>query len=241
MRMVHYFGAAALLLLAGLAWTVASGLTHDGSSSHFSAGLVTSILAVATHTLVILFMIVTGRVLKEAMRTRPLGPEFLAELNRFFARKSAYPLAIFASLSAVAAAVLGHAARGFGISPAWHYAAAITALVLNLWALQRELLSLRENQALLDHAATTLDRIDRELARQGEPTPPEEPADPATIARWGLVVAISAWFPYLYWALIVWKGQFAKVSLHPWLEGSVVGLFVWLAARRTARTDASRR
>src|SRR6185436_9741898 len=87
MRMVHYFSAAALLLLGGLVWTVLSGLTHDGSDAHFTAGLVTSILAIAAHTLLILFMIVTGRVLKEAMRTRPMGPEFLDELNRFFARK----------------------------------------------------------------------------------------------------------------------------------------------------------
>jgi hypothetical protein len=232
MRMVHYFSAAALLLLGGLVWTVLSGLTHDGSDAHFTAGLVTSILAIAAHTLLILFMIVTGRVLKEAMRTRPMGPEFLDELNRFFARKSAYPLAIFASFAIVGAAVLGHASRGFGISPAWHYTVGAGAVLLNVWALLCEYRALCENQTLLDRAATVLDRIDRERTAQGEPAAQEPPPDPRATARWGLIVGISAWFPYLYWALIVWKGNFAQVSLHPWIEGSILGFAVWLVGRR---------
>ena len=212
MRMVHYFMVFVLLLVPAICWTVVTGLTYDGSRAHFNAGLLTSVVALATHTLLILFMIVTGRVLKEAMRARPLGPEFLGELNRFFARKSAYPLAIFACFAIVTAAVLGHAQRGFGISSTWHILIGSGAALLNLWALQSEFAALRANQALLDRAARELDRLDRDGP---PPELPDDPAVPGGAARWGLVLAVSAWFPYLYWALIHWRGDFSRVSVHP--------------------------
>jgi hypothetical protein len=231
MRMRHYFLAFALLLVPALAWTVVTGLAGDGSGdAHLSAGLTTAILAVAVHTLLILFMLVTGRVLKEAMRTRPLGPDFLEELNRFFARKSAYPMAILASFAIVAAAVLGNASRGFGISPVWHYAVGLGATALNLWAIRQEARALLENQRLLDRAAAVLDRLDREREAAGTP-PVEEPRDPRGPAKWGLIIALSSWLPYLYWALIVWHGKFANVSLHPWIEGSLFGLLLWWIGR----------
>ena len=39
------------------------------------------------------------RVLRAAMQARRLEPTFLAELNDFFARRRAYPLAIFAAFA----------------------------------------------------------------------------------------------------------------------------------------------
>ena len=104
MRMTHYFAVATGLLVPALLATVVSGLLRGSAQLHLTIGLFSSILAVGTHTILILFMIVTGRVLREAIRSRDLGPEFLAELNAFFARKSAYPLAILAAFSVVAAA-----------------------------------------------------------------------------------------------------------------------------------------
>jgi hypothetical protein len=227
--MVHYFLAFGLLLVPALLWTLVTGLQHDGSRAHFNAGLFTAVLALAVHTLLILFMVVTGRVLKEAMRTRPLGPEFLAELNRFFAQQSAYPLAILASFAIVAAAVLGHAQRGFGLSAAWHVSIGAGAILLNVWACLAEYRALRSNQALLDRAALELDRLDRETAAAG--AAPPEPGEPVRAARFGLILALSAWFPYVYWALIHWRGDFSRVSLHPWIEASVFGLLVWWIAR----------
>jgi hypothetical protein len=230
MRMVHYFLAAALLLVPALAWTLWTGLDHDASSAHFNAGLFTAVLAVAAHTLLILFMIVTGRVLKEAMRARSLGSEFLEELNRFFARKSAYPLAILASFSIVAAAVLGNARRGFGISETWHIAVGVGAALLNLWTLWHEFRALRENQKLIDRTALALDRLDREQGMRDQDTELAIP-DPRQAMRWGCILAVSAWFPYLYWALVNWRGDFSRVSLHPWVEGSLLGVTIWWIAR----------
>ena len=104
MRMLHYFLAFAMVYVPALGWTTYLGMT--GSPKHLPAGLVTAILGVALHTLLLLFMILTGRILKEAMRARPLSNEYLEELNGFFARKSAYPLAIIGSFSITTAAVL---------------------------------------------------------------------------------------------------------------------------------------
>jgi hypothetical protein len=242
MRMVHYFAALAVLVVPALVWTAVSGLV--GSPAHVGVGLFGAVFAAAVHSLMILFMIVTGRVLKEAMASRPLGPEFLAELNVFFARKTAYPVALFAVLAIVVAAVLGFAHRGFGVHPAWHWASGVVALVFNLWAIGVEYRALRENQSLIDRAARELDRIDQERAPSiADASAGEEPYDPARARRWGLIVAISAWFPFLYWSLIVWKGHFARMDVHPWLElsllASLFGLVVWQIARREPGSNAS--
>lgn len=234
MRMTHYFGALALLVipaLLGTAWTGFQGL----GQAHVAWGLFSAVLAAAAHVLLILFMLVTGRVLREAMRARPLGSEFLAELNHFFARKKAYPVAFFAAASVVAAAVLGYAHRGFGMQPWVHWLAGLAAIAVNLRALPIEVRALRENQDLLDRAARELDRIDRERRVAGAERAREEPFDPRGAAQWGLAVAAGAWFPYLYWALIVWRGDFARVGLHPWIEISAFGIVVWWIARRELR------
>ena len=238
MRMGHYFAAAGALAVPALLWTAWTGFARPGEA-HVGFGLFTAVFAAMVHTLLILFMLVTGRVLKEAMASRPLPPSFLSELNEFFAKKKAYPIAILAASATAAAAVLGYAHRGFG-TPTWiHWTAGLAAIGVNLWALPLEHRALRQNQKLIDRAAVELDRIDRErLGASG--TAGEELAtaafDPLAAARWGLAVAAGSWVPYLYWALVVWRGEFSRVSVHPWIEGSALGLAVWWFARKEART-----
>jgi hypothetical protein len=144
-------------------------------------------------------------------------------------------------LAITAAAVLGFAHRAFGFAPAVHWLAGIAALVFNLWAIAIEYRALRENQDLIDRVALELDRIDKEREPTALATGGDDAYDPARAARLGLVVAVSAWFPFLYWALIVWKGHFARMDLHPWLEisalASIFGLCVWRIARGE-RTDS---
>jgi len=238
MRMVHYFTGLAALVIPALAWTAWTGFA-GGGEVHVGWGLFAAVYTAAVHTLLILFVLVTGRVLKEAMLARPLGPGFLAELNEFFARKKAYPFAVLAATATAAAAVLGFAPHGFGM-PVWiHWAAGLGAIGLNLWAIPNEHRALRENQALIDRAARELDRLDREreaAAPPGARLAEEVPVhDPARTARFGLILAVSAWFPYLYWALVVWRGDFARVSLHPWIEGSLFGLALFLVGAREAK------
>ena len=232
MRMLSYFGVFAAVVIPALLATAALGIFGQ-PELHLKVGLLAAILAVGLHSLLIIFMIVTGRLLKEAMASRDLSPEFLSELNEFFAKKAAYPAAVFGATFIVFAGVLGYGAPALGLSPAVHMLAGLAALVFNLWAIPIEVRALRANQDLLDRAALELDAIDeRTTASERAVVDDAEMIDPRHFARGGLIFAVSSWMPYLYWALIVWRGDFSKVSVHPWLEASLAGLFVWFLARR---------
>lgn len=239
MRMTQYFLAAAVLVVPTLLAAAIAGIF--GSSWHLALGLIGAISAVGLHTVFIVFMIITGRILREAVRARSLDPSFLDELNVFFKSKKAYPAGIFAAFFVVAAAVLGYGHRAFELSPAVHMLAGLGALCFTLWAVPIELRTLRENQRLLDRAAQELDRLDREVgpALSPEEIAAQEEYSPARLGKWALNFAFLAWLPYLYWSLIVWKGDFTKVSVHPWLELSLVGLFLWALARRDGQRTAS--
>lgn len=223
--MVHYFaGLAAACALALLA-TAVSGIWFAGGELHLLLGLLAGTLAVGLHSLLIVFMIITGKVLRAAMDARPLSGEFLVELNAFFASKRAYPAAVLGAASITAAGVLGYAQRGFGWPAQVHLCFALFALVYNLYAMQIEWRALLDNQSLLDRTARALDEIDARAAARGElapaaqgasgGTPGFERVDHALAARRWTLAALSAWAPYAYWALVVWKGRTADMS--PWL------------------------
>jgi len=209
--MVHYYLGTAILLVPALLATLASGALHSGSETHMYLGLFTSMGCVAQNTLLILFMIVTGRVLRQAVALRDLPERFLAQLNDFFAERVAYPAALFAATFAVAAAVLGHGAL-IGV-PVWvHMLVGLSACLINLWTIGLGIKSLRRNQALIDEAALILDHLDAERGDNEE----ELPAAQAQWAygpkvRW-LIFAMCAWLPYGYWGAIVWHGEFARIS-----------------------------
>jgi len=231
MRMLHYFAALGALIVPGLLATSALGLAGR-AELHLKVGLISAIATVGLHTLVILFMIVTGRVLREAMRTRDLPEEFLSALNEFFAKKAAYPAAVFASVSIVFAGVAGYAIPSLGL-PLWiHPLVGALAVLFNFWAMLIEFAALRANKSLIDRAALILDEIDVELEARGELPVDENSFDATHMLRGGAILAISAWLPYLYWGLIEWRGDFSRVSIHPWIEASLLGLLVWFLARR---------
>ena len=239
MRMLHYFTALMVLVVPGLLATMLLGISGE-LDLHLKVGLITAFAAVGLHTLVILFMIVTGRVLREAVRVRDLPQDFLDELNEFFARKAAYPAAVFAAVSIVFAGVAGYAVPALGL-PLWlHPLLGSLAVLYNIWAMTTEMAALRANRSLIDRAANLLDEIDQELAATGELNEEEEAGlDAATLARGGAILAISAWMPYAYWGMVEWRGDFSRVSLHPWIEASLAGLIVWFLARREKLSDGA--
>ncbi|MEM7307377.1 MAG: hypothetical protein AAF682_11935 [Planctomycetota bacterium] len=210
--MIHYFLGMAVLATPALLATAGTGIFHDGTNLHLSLGLFGAILTVATHTLLILFMIVTGKVMKEASASRQLPASFLEELNEFFARKRAYPISGLAAVTIVAVAVLGYGQHAFGLPAEVHMLLGILAVLFNLWAIQVEYQALRENQGLLDRTAAALDAIDRERAERGEPLEAEEDEEPGNPFRAWVIVAFSAWLPYLYWGFVEWGGDFARVG-----------------------------
>lgn len=231
--MIHYF--ATLTGLATILLVLATWAGLAGSPNHLYLGLSAAITAGATHSLVILFSIVAGRVLREAIRARSLGDELLQDLNEFFAKKAAYPAALIAVLLIAAASVLGFGNRAFGLPPEVHMITGLVALVVNLWAFSVEGKALLANQGVLDRAAAQLDAIDQAARDAGEEEDFVE-AEPVNLKRIGWSLTIGAWLPYLYQALILWKGDFGRVSIHPWLEGSLLGIWLlWLATREANR------
>ena len=227
MRMTYYFLVFTILLVPALGYAAWTGIT--GGETHLAAGLIASIFAVGTHSLLLIFMIVTGRVLREAVRVRRLSDEFLKELNAFFSDHRAYPAAGLASVFIVTAAVLGYGNRSFGFPPSVHMLIALGALFYNLYALTIEVQALLANQRLLDSAKLELEASDA----RGE-GPIAEPS-PGVVSPmpWGPTLAAGAWLPYLYWGIVTWRGDFSKVSLHPWIELSGIGvLLIFLSLRR---------
>ena len=221
MRMVHYFSALALVVAPALLATMITGIWLQGGTTHLAVGLVGALLAVGAQTLLILFMIVTGRVLRAAMESRPLPQEFLGELNAFFSQKRAYPLAGIAALVVTAAAVLGYGNRAFGAHPSIHMLVGLFAVMFNLWALQEGYVALRANQVLIDRTEAELDRIDREAPetiRPEEPeldprsasrrcSPPASAGPPTCIGGWSSGAATSAAF--------TWPGPSARACSAP--------------------------
>lgn len=231
MRMLYYYLALALpapLLLLATAYT---GLVQHAGLRHVGLGLFSAILCVATHTLLILFMIVTGRVLKAAMKARELPRAFLDELNAFFAERSAYPVALIAAAATAATAVLGYG-RNIGVPLTVHMLCGLAIVVLNPWAVWLGVRTLRANQFLVDRASALLDALDA-----ASPPPPAPPAaaDFAFSARtrW-IVFALSAWLPYLYWGLVVWRGEFGRLSSTFLIGTALVSAAALVAALRPA-------
>ena len=233
--MVHYFIAAGIIVSPALLVTAWTGVT--GSKMHLGFGLFASITTVGLHTLLIAFMIITGRILREAVRARELDQQFLDELNVFFSEKKVYPAAILAAFSIVAAAVLGYGNRAFQFHPAVHMLAGLSAMLFTLWAIPIEIKTLRNNQDLLDRAASELDRLDREVgpAQSEDEIAAEEEYDPNRLGKWSINLALGAWLPYLYWGLIEWRGAFGQVPL--WMPiatalfSGYAFLCAWLARR----------
>ncbi len=235
MRMFHYLLGASVVAAPLLLGAATLGI-FGYPEWHLRVALVAAILCIGLHSLFIMFMIVTGRILREAVASRDLSQSFLDELNDFFARKSAYPAAVFAAMGIVAAGVLGYGAQGLGLPPALHWLAGLAALTFNLWALPVELRTLKDNQGLVDRAAAELDTLDAAIIAGGGELPQDEEISAERIAYWAGIVSFSIWMPYFYWAFVVWRGDFTKTSVHPWLEISLLSLFIWFLARREIAT-----
>jgi hypothetical protein len=117
---------------------------------HFIAALGTTTLLVMAHSFIMFFLIATGVELKDLEKQRGWGDSFR---QRTIALKSrVFPLMTLALLLVMANFVLGAAAHTRAI-PGWgHGLVAWTTLVACGLALQREYLTLGENNRLIDEA-----------------------------------------------------------------------------------------
>ena len=236
MRLIHYYLIVAALLVPMLVAAPVTGLWYDGSELHLSLGLLMAFLCVAANTVVILFSIVSGRVVKAAMIARPIGADVLEEANAFFAKRAGYPVALSAASLAVATAVLGYG-RNIGVPIGVHLTLGLTTVVLNGIALRTGWKAILANQRILDRTRRELDRLDAELG-------PTSPETAAIDWRWGpatrrLIFAACAWLPYAYWGLIVWRGDFSRLPTGFLVATIVVSVAAAASALRRRREPAS--
>lgn len=238
MRMSLYFLIACVACTLSL--LVAAGLGLSGHTDlHFKIALPAAILTVGAHTLLILFMLVTGRILREAIRSRDLPQDFLEDLNKFFARKSAYPAAILGCVSIAVGSIAAFGAPVLGLPAETHMITGCLAVLLNLWVMPIEYRALRQTQLIVDKAATALDLIDAEITAQGGELPEEEGTTPEGLAQGAMAVAVGAWLPYGYLVFIMGDGDLSGTSIHPFVEVSLGSLVIWYLARAEAKRQAS--
>ena len=232
MRMSHYYLSLMVLAVGGLLATATAGLL--GSELHLTIALGTALVVVGLHSLVILFMLISSRLLREGHENCGLSPEYMQRSNDFFRERGGFFLVLGGAFSIVVAGVLGYTERAFSIPAEVHLLMGLVAMVLTFLAVPVELRALRKAEALLDEARVVLDREDAARAARGEaPVDSEHQPykdSPKGIAAFLLVAPLLVYF---YRALIVWRGDFGAVSPHPWVELSLVGLVLLIRAVRS--------
>jgi len=231
MRMSTYFMSLLTLAVVGLIATATAGLT--GSSMHLMLGLGTAFVVVGLHSMVILFMLICARLLREGHENCGLSATYLKRSNDFFREKGGFFLALAGAFSIVAAGVLGYSKHAFGIPAEVHLYTGLFAMLITFIGIPIELQALRNVEGLLDEARVLLDREDEVRATRGEAPlgSDHQPYkdSPRGIAGFVLIVPVLI---YLYQGLMVWHGDFTQVSLHPWIEIAGVGAIMLVLARR---------
>ncbi len=138
---------------AGLAYTTALGLGWVRSEHlvalHWQAAIWTVLLLLSAHTVVMFYLLATGKQLRVLMQEsgRQVNMEYLAEMRQFKAR-------VFPPLMAAVGATIATFVVGGGVLvgsvPLWvHSAFGFLALVTNAVAGFREVRSIRRNTRLI--------------------------------------------------------------------------------------------
>ncbi|MFT7667459.1 MAG: hypothetical protein ACI8X5_000138 [Planctomycetota bacterium] len=234
--MSSYFLSLLLLVTTGLFVTIFGGVLHK--PWHLTIALPSAILVVGMHSLVIIFVLIGTRLLREAVNNCGLDPEYMRRGNAYFKHINGLYLNVAGAFSMVTAAVLGYGHRGFGLSPNVHLIIGLIAAVTTFVSIPFGFRYLREIERLLDGTRKVLDAEDKLRADNGMgPVDEEYVAYRDPISHKAKFIIIAPICVYLYQLLIVWRGDFGRVSLHPWIEISAVGLFLWLRVRGKPESD----
>lgn len=238
MRMTSIFlvlvGVALGSLLTALGTGMAAWGDLDGSglARHRQLALGCAILLVLVHSMVFVYMIGTGRAIKDAVRDHGIAPRFY-EVHKGYKWRAA-PWAMAGALLTVVTAVLGGAVAT-GSGAAWaHPLAGVMVLAANLFGLPEIWKAIRDNGRLLNEVAAATAAVNREVIARGEDPAPPLSTLPRT--RWYLILAGSSWLPWLYMRYVMGGRHTAW-----WPFAAACGLFLLLWLREVLRSGAERR
>jgi hypothetical protein len=130
----------------------------DISTTHFGLGLFTSIAILLVHSIIFIYFLGTGRLVKEIAIAYQMPDEPWPKLTRELKRK-AFPAALFAMLIGIVTVAAGAGRQVAG----WHYSIHLTlafvTLAVNWWAFRVEYRCVSTNGGVMDEVFREIDRI----------------------------------------------------------------------------------
>lgn len=180
------FNFLVLLLTFALGWLSRwrGGLTNIADPIyplHFYVALLAVLLTLATHCLIFIYFLGTGRWVKEVAIAYHLPDAPLPRLTRDLKRRT-FPVALLAMLVPIAAAAAGAAAQRREWDWKIHAGLAAATLLSNLWAFVVEYRNVSINSGIIDAVMGEVERIRAEhglesnaeaIAREQAPSEPE--------------------------------------------------------------------
>jgi hypothetical protein len=141
-----------------LAWSYLTGRPEEAAPTlHFYLGLFTVLSTLALHCLVFIYLLGTGRWVKEVALAYRLPDTALPKRTRDLKRRT-FPVALLAMLVPIATA-----AAGGGQNQGWpwqvHLSLGCATLLVNLWAFGVERRNVAINAGVLDEVMREVDRI----------------------------------------------------------------------------------
>ncbi len=146
MLIVGVLATLGVVASAALGYALAAP-QDDAMQTHVLVALASTLLAVFSHSWILLYLIGTGRAVQEAIRREGLDPELSRRVRR--RKPFAYPLALLAMAGMLAVFALGAAATASYVPVRHHHLAFYAALAVQAAALWTEARTLRENERLL--------------------------------------------------------------------------------------------
>lgn len=149
-RALLIIGALATLgfLASGVLGYRLEGPADAAMLRHVLVGLAACLAQLFSHCWILIYLIFTGRAIRETVQDRGLDPSCAEEPGRFL--RSTAPWLLVAVVLGLAAFLVGGATATGAVKPWIHHALFWAALAVQGWTLWRELRVLRATQALID-------------------------------------------------------------------------------------------
>jgi hypothetical protein len=150
--MIPLFLGLTLVNLLFLSVTAALGYASRGGADakglHILTGALAALVCCGVHCVVFTYFAATAKWVQHAVLIKRLDPALVTPTRSFKAQ--AFPAALVGMAAVFIAAVLGAARDNYAISPAWHHAAALAAIAINVAVAAVEYRAIARNSRLID-------------------------------------------------------------------------------------------